>query len=76
MTFGPAPVCFQCARLKDIDDSACEAFPDGIPESIWFDGDPHDTPRGSDGGLTFVPRATAREPLAAIVVPTAVPKEA
>jgi hypothetical protein len=69
MTFGPMPVCFDCARLIEWEDRACAAFPAGIPSSIWFDGEDHSTPRGSDGGLVFVQRETKR-------VPPAVPKEA
>jgi hypothetical protein len=72
MTFGPRPMCFECERLVEIYDRACAAFPAGIPRSIWFENGDHTTPIGSDGGLVFVQRATPREPLAEIVVPTPV----
>jgi hypothetical protein len=72
-------MCFECARLIEVEDRACAAFPAGIPESIWFDNADHTTPRGSDGGLVFVPRATPRAPLSEVVVPatvSAIQKEA
>ena len=43
--------CFLCGRFQG--DRKCEAFPDGIPDSIWTGDDHHETPVAGDNGLVF-----------------------
>ncbi len=69
MTIGPPPICDACARLtmNDQDRLSCEAFPDGIPESIIFDGFDHRQPHPGDNGVQFVLADGAEARLAAYV---------
>lgn len=47
--------CASCARLEDIDNRTCEAFPSGIPEPIWKGEQSHKTPVEGDGGIVYKP---------------------
>lgn len=60
---GPAPICLICKRLGDtirISDEerryTCEAFPDGIPDEIFFKAFDHRNPYPGDKGIRFVVR--------------------
>lgn len=57
-----SPVCNFCAR-HNILGKTCEAFPNGIPESIWSGADVHSTPCEGDHGLQFVPAFPGAHPL-------------
>lgn len=35
----------------------CKAFPEGIPDTILLEGNPHDKPVEGDGGITFSARS-------------------
>jgi hypothetical protein len=52
------PACEECKRLKvsgDLDTPlSCEAFPSGIPDDIYFYGNPHTEPYPGDNGLQFL----------------------
>lgn len=52
MTVERPVLCRGCARLRD--NSECEAFPQGIPDSILYDGADHRTPIRGDGGIVFL----------------------
>ena len=48
-------VCSSCARFfKDVFEvNACEAFPDGIPDNILYEGNDHKKPVKGDHGLQY-----------------------
>lgn len=43
MTIGPSPVCMRCKFFNkdDFYKNSCEAFPDGIPDEILYEGNKH-----------------------------------
>lgn len=54
--------CSRCKRFNEkiqlVDGRAkfvCEAFPDGIPDSVFMNEADHSKPFPGDGGLQFVP---------------------
>lgn len=50
----PIPVaCSGCVRLRNVMTKTCEAFPSGIPDIIWKEGNKHLKPIEGDGGLRF-----------------------
>lgn len=47
------PVCYLC-KNKNREDLTCPAFPDGIPDKIILEGDPHKKPFPNQGnGIAF-----------------------
>lgn len=61
-TDGERPIysqtCVTCARLhiySKIGKEACDAFPKGIPDAIWYAKDGHREPVPGDNGLTYTP---------------------
>lgn len=50
MTVGVGALCFACQHWQG---GTCTAFPDGIPDAIFFDGDDHREPVDGDGGVVF-----------------------
>jgi len=55
------PLCCRCARLKDFKlgeyqkiVAHCEAYPDGIPEAVFYAG--HIFAKPDDNGLQFTPK--------------------
>jgi hypothetical protein len=54
--FGYCP-CMHCTRFdltdEDSDEVKCEAFPDGIPDEIFFGENLHKEPYPGDKGLMF-----------------------
>jgi len=58
----PQILCTLCARFGDSEGVVlCEAFPQGIPREIYPGGFDHRQPFRGDGGLRFLPRASAVE---------------
>lgn len=61
MTTDP-PDCLRCTHLRrdpHATKNTCEAFPDGIPTAIFFDGKPHTRAYPGDHGLRFEPLVPA-----------------
>lgn len=61
MTSGPVPICTSCARLGPCADAelpgfgnCCEAFPAGIPDTIYIDGFDHRQEHPGDRGIRWV----------------------
>jgi hypothetical protein len=46
-----SPVCNFCTRRNGL--WSCEAFPDVIPDDIWFGRHDHETPFPGDNGVLF-----------------------
>jgi len=53
MTTLSPPKCFECKYLHG--DRTCEAFPDGIPDDIWWGENEHTKPYPEDNGFRFSP---------------------
>lgn len=54
---GPAPVCETCERLnREKKGYTCEAFPDGVPDEVLFNGNPHTSEIPGDKGLLYKKR--------------------
>ena len=51
MTIGPAPSCCFCKRYRK--NHTCKAFPDGIPDELYFNGFDHRKPFKGDHGIRF-----------------------
>ena len=52
-----SPICMWCSRLTDYGvDRECDAFPDGIPSTIWEGETDHRIPYPGDHGMQFAPR--------------------
>lgn len=66
MTTGPAPICYFCRHRdeweKDGIGLTCVAFPDGIPEAVIIEGDPHFDPIKGDHGIRFEAADPDRDP--------------
>jgi hypothetical protein len=71
-------MCAHCARnlgvytegLPDVCDSGeltCEAFPDGIPNAIQYDGADHTKPYPGDHGITYMPREGRRAEMTIVI---------
>lgn len=50
-----SPACATCDHW-DVGEQVCEAFPDGIPDSIFLYGNPHTESVPGDQGIRFEPR--------------------
>ena len=50
------PMCYNCAYFRGAESGKCDAFPDRIPDRIWFDRFRHDRPLPGDHGIRFQPR--------------------
>ncbi len=49
------PDCYACKNRQNLDAEppTCRAFPSGIPQEIFYDGEPHTRSRAGDGGIVF-----------------------
>lgn len=47
-------LCVLCKHARN--DRTCTAYPNGIPDSIFFDGENHFESRGDDNGIIFDPK--------------------
>lgn len=54
MTVRP-PVCLDCKHYRPAEATACDAFPDRIPDIVWLGGDRHTSPIPGDHGIRFEP---------------------
>lgn len=69
MTTTAGPICMHCRHLRpreegDEGDRTCDAFPEGIPAGIWFEGGDHREPVRGDHGIQFEGTLPAHHPLA------------
>lgn len=52
----PRPACFTCKHF-DVESRfikpVCVAFPKGIPEEIYYEGNPHTDPYKGDHGIRY-----------------------
>lgn len=68
MTTKWSPDCYDCKHLhprrnwEPGSPRTCDAFPQGIPREIWFDGVEHREPYPDDHGIQFEPIATEGKP--------------
>lgn len=51
---GRAPICYDCKYFYyNKVGEKCMAFPDGIPDEIWFEKVKHTEPYPGDNGIRF-----------------------
>ena len=67
MTLRPLPQCLTCSRFESPLDmpatgQTCAAFPDGIPDTIWWNRADHRQPFDGDHGLRWESRDGAKFP--------------
>jgi len=57
MTIGPAPMCLFCKHLIETEEGrdVCKAFPEGIPDEIYFHYYDHRKEFPGDKGIRFEP---------------------
>jgi hypothetical protein len=60
MSDRPPPMCVVC-RHRTPRLPTCGAFPDGIPDEIYFDYFDHRQPYAGDGGVRFEPASDVSE---------------
>jgi hypothetical protein len=53
--------CLVC-RHKTFGKVKCEAFPDGIPDPVWYGRVGHIAPYPGDGGIRFAPVVVPQGP--------------
>jgi len=61
MTVGRAPICLGCKHFHEDakEGLTCDAFPDGIPDTIVFSTHDHHEPYPGDHGIQFEARENA-----------------
>jgi hypothetical protein len=55
VTSRPLPQCSACLHLAVDPEQTCAAFPDGIPDEIWWNRADHREPFEGDGGIRWTP---------------------
>lgn len=65
MQHGP-PICWACKKFKGRASRTCEAFPEGIPKQIYFQGFDHRKAFSGDGGQRFESLPTESIPKAVL----------
>ena len=50
---GEPPICMWCKHYQRSSGARCDAFPDGIPEEIWYSCNPHTVPFPGDHCIQF-----------------------
>ncbi len=53
MSTGPAPMCYNCKHFRGLERRTCDAFPDGIPGTLFFSGKLHNKHYPGDRGIQF-----------------------
>lgn len=61
MTTITPPVCFSCLHFQG--ERKCDAFPDEIPDEIWFGDNDHTQPVEGDHEIRFEQIPGAPEPI-------------
>jgi hypothetical protein len=62
MTVRPLPQCATCLHLEVDPEQTCTAFPDGIPDDIWWNRFDHRQPHSGDHGVGWEPLDGAEFP--------------
>lgn len=62
MTSRPIPQCATCTHLRVEPERTCSAFPDGIPDEIWWNRADHRQPYPGDHGIRWEPLDGAKFP--------------
>jgi excisionase family DNA binding protein len=52
----PTPHCYDCDYFHALNSRTCDAFPEGIPDEIWFGTIRHDHPYLGDHHIQFKAR--------------------
>jgi hypothetical protein len=50
---GEPPICMWCKHYHRSGPTACDAFPERIPDEIWYSCNPHTEPFPGDHGIQF-----------------------
>jgi excisionase family DNA binding protein len=51
-----APLCYDCNYFHDVNSRRCDAFPEGVPDEIWFGTIRHNKPYPGDHDIQFKPK--------------------
>lgn len=51
--YSKAPPCIHCIHYNSQAMKTCKAFPEGIPDEIWLNNNPHTQSYPGDHGIQF-----------------------